>query len=1635
MRTPLHIPEMTPRIRAILSLMWLKSLYRRTRRFFRGLLIWGGFSVILFFSVVILALQFRAVRDAIREYALSVINEQLLARVEFSDFNGNVIGGISLMDVRIITGADTLFVAPTVVLRYDIQALLTRTAVVNRLFIEQPVIHLLRNRDSSWNFERVLKPPADTTTKRPLRWAFSMRDLNVHRATLIVYDSTSSLPYPSTAANVAERFTPESFRLDSLMLSLAATLRFAEQRHAVTINHLSCVHHSTNVALKKFAVNAAVDDNRVELFNARLYTANTSVRANFVLDSINVFQELNLKTLQKKPLLVSIHADSISSAELRRASPIFDNIGGTPSLKLELKGTVNNLVIERLTFAEKLLALEGRVQNITTPKAMSVRLKFDPMSVSDDAIRRYFPTLHFPDLRRLGAIHLTGGVLEGDVRSVRAQIAANSAVGDCSAEVIATNILDSLAYSATVTTQTFNLALITGNAALESSLNTTLTCKGKGTSLENLVASLRLDATASHIAGRSFDAASLEAKIHDAGYITVQSFKVLWARRYNNDFDYQDGATSAPLVASSVLGSGWINLQQAKQPQYKIDVRTNHLDVAKIFPALGVHSDATMQIYLTGRSFDPDSITANLHINAQEFYSGGRDYGPFTFNVRMEQQTSLIHSMVITSPEIADVTIKGRFSFGSFIGAFASQVDNWVYEVRRKYHLMRDSAHIPVTEAMYITAPSPDDIVPLDVQYRVAARDLSLISLFTGSSRVFAVGTLQGSIQGTNRDYLFSVAPSYFDSFRYTDGEVTVDLFKTRLEGEFYNQTFGDSLNTVSGSAKIQCDSAFRYDDLGDEWLFPHSTLEARYNNSTLTFDIQSEYRDYLRFFTKGEFVMQSPVGKITLDTGAIRYQKTFLWTTTSKVLGSLNADGLTFHRFFAQRPKAEKVSLSGLFWLRHFRDAQIVVHNMPLESWNPLLMSADRIELLEPLRGNMRELTCTINGTTINPLLKVQFDADTVYYNGLYVGAITMNAQHKDSVVSGFLNSQHLLRGDSTQLFSVRSFAFPLNLAFTTVERRITDRQPIDVHFDVNNFPLGALSLFIPGVNTVRGLVQSKLSITGETHDNMVFRGDVRLNKVSFITDATNMRYFGDGIIKLLNSNVTIETFNIYNDSLDYPRGRGFASGTATLKGFSIALFDITAQIPQLMVLSNASRITHPGLYGDVVIQTGVKPLHFRGTLEEPFLRGDINVLSANVYFPDSKTIKRTFKPFCFESMIVQGGKRRFVQRDCAEQEYQSLPTAADLSKKNHNLPDQMPSGTTRGGYVEQLLDSIDGTLVYQPRQPETNTLSTQQPISAETTAPKPVARRFEIQRGFSDKIDFDLNVFIRGNFFMTMDFGPADQLVANIAQDNPSQPLRYIQTPDNPDEPRLFGDVRVKDGSKYNFYRIFNATGTMAFNTGNISNPQVNLTATLRGQRFTPNGSANEEYQVILNITGTKQVPVVKINYFIGNTPGVGDAAKIQYDAIMLMVFGKRSDELQQNLGASSLLGNSVSSVVTSQSSSVASKLLTDLLQGTGFIRSADVYFAGGGQNTSGLLDIAQARVQLTAEITRGVFLQLGNEIRQGNALNPSFTIDIPLSTFTNLPILKDVLFQVTRVANTSSFITQQRELEFKFTISNKW
>ncbi|MFC2130627.1 translocation/assembly module TamB domain-containing protein [Bacteroidota bacterium] len=295
-----------------------------------------------------------------------------------------------------------------------------------------------------------------------------------------------------------------------------------------------------------------------------------------------------------------------------------------------------------------------------------------------------------------------------------------------------------------------------------------------------------------------------------------------------------------------------------------------------------------------------------------------------------------------------------------------------------------------------------------------------------------------------------------------------------------------------------------------------------------------------------------------------------------------------------------------------------------------------------------------------------------------------------------------------------------------------------------------------------------------------------------------------------------------------------------------------------------------------------------------------------------------------------------------------------------------------------------------------------------------------------FGNLLDIDIGIKFEGRFIMIMDITGIGQLFAEIASSSPDEELRYVSMRGS-ENPKIYGtDMKVKEGSTLKLMKMLDTKGTISFPKGIIENPALNLTAVYHGQRILADQS--EDYTVSMYIKGTKEEPYISFGYSIRGKEATGDSSQINENALLLLAAGKTKAEWKDaKPGDTDLL--LPEALASSMASTMASSALTDFVQSTGFIQSADIDIG------TSLQSLEQARMKFSGEI-KGIRWTLGGTVADF-ASNNEISIDFPLPFELDSDILNHIIFQLTKSTNSMqpSASRNQKDWEIKFKIGGSW
>ncbi|MBP9211571.1 MAG: hypothetical protein KBF97_02165, partial [Bacteroidetes bacterium] len=192
---------------------------------------------------------------------------------------------------------------------------------------------------------------------------------------------------------------------------------------------------------------------------------------------------------------------------------------------------------------------------------------------------------------------------------------------------------------------------------------------------------------------------------------------------------------------------------------------------------------------------------------------------------------------------------------------------------------------------------------------------------------------------------------------------------------------------------------------------------------------------------------------------------------------------------------------------------------------------------------------------------------------------------------------------------------------------------------------------------------------------------------------------------------------------------------------------------------------------------------------------------------------------------------------------------------------------------------------------------IAVQDTAAAETEAAASVATAAapkESERTFLDGFGYELGIETRNNVRVQMIFnanaGAYEELVAEL---NGKMVLKKDEAGQ-----QLIGTINVGDGSNYQYYKKFKATGSLTF-VGDPQNPQLNILAKYSGTHLKniADPTSAEGVVVSLEITGNRANPKIKIGLATVDpndpnsreTPRQGD---VENDAIAFLLTSTQSE-----------------------------------------------------------------------------------------------------------------------------------------------
>ena len=614
--------------------------------------------------------------------------------------------------------------------------------------------------------------------------------------------------------------------------------------------------------------------------------------------------------------------------------------------------------------------------------------------------------------------------------------------------------------------------------------------------------------------------------------------------------------------------------------------------------------------------------------------------------------------------------------------------------------------------------------------------------------------------------------------------------------------------------------------------------------------------------------------------------------------------------------------------------------------------------EIINEISSGLDSLDIRIIGSLSDPDINLFIKTDDIIIRKNNVGYLKSEFRHKNKKIEGYLSVLKQQYAKTKTLFGVNVNSLPIDLYLSGEGERLHSQHSIDVKVAAERFPIVLLEPFVAGVKELNGFIDLNADLYGPKYDSMDLEGKLKIFE---------------------NTSFVLEPTNM----------KYLISGEVNFDEDNIKVKEIA--------LKNTGEDIRNGkaiLYGDI-------------TLEDFDLKSfDIN-LQSDAFQVLSESSRKNLKQV-FGTLIISTGSEPIKLFGSLDKP--NIKGNLNVLRGNLTLPQT------------QSVDLIESNVKYEIKGSKitVNAIDQQLLNNIDYTTSKKTNNQSS-SGSILDNLNIDIYASILGRFVINMDLGLLGQLYAEIGMEDKTVPLHLVIDRTRP-APQISGELKLEEGSRLNYLKLFKTTGVISFQTGEIGNPNLNLSAVYNGKTFVDNET--KDFTVFLYIKGTLDRLDFNFNYNIDDTPAIGDSSEIAQDAILLLLTGKTTAQWRSGGGGQTdVVGGSL---VSSAASPLLSQAATELLQGTVGIENAEIDLSTGWDN---------ARMQLTGRLAGDVVWRFGGTIADFSQ-NNEITIDIPLPLVIHKDYLNNIILQLTQATNVSQTATRnQKKWEVKLKFGGSW
>lgn len=232
-------------------------------------------TIIMMVAGLLWVVQTQWFQDLLTRRIEALVNQHINGRLEIGRIEGNLLTHVTIRHLTLTQGDDSLLRLPSLALHYSLTGLLSHRIDIDSCILTSPGLWLTQNPDSSWNFQHLMRPTADTLDEdpaTPFAFTINVGQFAIREANLTLRAIDSIIPR----------------RVSHLNLNLQGS--YATGKARLHLQEMQLTTHAPDFRLDHLSLEAEQDSSTLVLKHLHLVTPGNRIDANGRFTSVQAFE-------------------------------------------------------------------------------------------------------------------------------------------------------------------------------------------------------------------------------------------------------------------------------------------------------------------------------------------------------------------------------------------------------------------------------------------------------------------------------------------------------------------------------------------------------------------------------------------------------------------------------------------------------------------------------------------------------------------------------------------------------------------------------------------------------------------------------------------------------------------------------------------------------------------------------------------------------------------------------------------------------------------------------------------------------------------------------------------------------------------------------------------------------------------------------------------------------------------------------------------------------------------------------------------------------------------------------------------------------------------------------------------------